>query len=999
MTVIPAAAQKPTGTTSYHARFWAESLTLAGANASLGQLTATIAGSRLDLNPHQIDAALFALRSPLSQGVMLADEVGLGKTIEAGLVILQRWAERKRRILLILPATLRVQWQRELSEKFGLPAVIMEAASANRLRKSGQQNPFDQAESIVITSYHYAATAHRDIAANTWDLVVFDEAHRLRNVYKGTKLASALLAATKGRPKLLLTATPFQNSLLELYGLMSFIDPHVFGDLDAYRERFVQPAARANARTALQSNGDYSERLTPAMTKAVASKSDAIQSADPAVFTELRSRLKPSCTRTLRAHVREFIKFTARIPLTQEFTPTDAEHQLYEDVSAYLQREVIHALPKSQRALMTLVLRKLLASSSFAIASTLRRIAKRMDDLIADLPADDSSTALAEDVEHLDELRDEWDDDEAEDDRPPSRAALSAEREMLYRFADQAESIAQNTKGSALLQALGVAFRRLNELGAKQKAVIFTESRRTQQYLAELLTANGYTGRIVLINGTNTDQTSKEVYRAWLARRSGSANGAVPAKGSPSADMKAALIEEFASDRATILLATEVAAEGVNLQFCSLIVNYDLPWNPQRVEQRIGRCHRYGQKHDVVVVNFLNKRNAADQRVYELLNEKFRLFDGVFGASDEVLGALESGVDVERAIARVYQTCRSTKEIDAAFDQLQADLEQTIQARMSDTRHRLLDNFDAEVHERLAIHHDAARQALDRIQTQLWSLLCHELADVATFADDHPRLLNDGQWYNLDWRDAERRGDTFVRPGHDLAERICTVVLARPCATASLRFTLTGHTARIAALETLRGRSGWLACERFIVEHVNREEFLLLVGFTDDQPDLPLTLDTDQITKLFQLPATTEATDMAETDVPPTLESTLTALATTKLAEVETRNVTYFDEEVQKLDAWADDRKWALDQEIKALNAEIAAARKASTGQATLADKVTALKRVKDLESKRVRKRRELFEAEDEIDRQRGDMITGVEARLRQTSRRQPAFRVRWQVV
>jgi len=977
--------------TPYHARFWAESLTVAGANASLDQLTATIAGSRLDLNPHQIDAALFALRSPLSQGVMLADEVGLGKTIEAGLVILQRWAERKRRILLILPATLRVQWQRELSEKFGLPSMILEAASANRLRKSGQRNPFDQAEAIVITSYHYAATARSDIAATAWDLVVFDEAHRLRNVYKGTKLASALLAAAKGRPKLLLTATPFQNSLLELYGLMSFIDPHVFGDLDAFRERFVQPAARAIARAANAPAADEPEPEAAAPTVA-------------AVFNDLRARLKPSCTRTLRAHVREFIKFTARIPLTQEFTPTDAEHQLYEDVSAYLQRDVIHALPKSQRALMTLVLRKLLASSSFAIAATLRRIAKRMDDLIADLPADPNDAAssdsdIADDVEHLDELRDEWDEDETDEDRPPSRAALSAERETLNRFADQAESIAQNTKGSALLQALRVAFRRLDELGARQKAVIFTESRRTQQYLAELLTTNGYAGRIVLINGTNTEPASKAVYRAWLERRAGSANGARPAEGSPSADMKAALVEEFASDRTTILLATESAAEGVNLQFCSLVVNYDLPWNPQRVEQRIGRCHRYGQKHDVVVVNFLNKRNAADQRVYELLNEKFRLFDGVFGASDEVLGALESGVDVERAIARVYQTCRSTQDIDAAFDRLQADLEQTIQARLSDTRHHLLDNFDAEVHERLAIHHDAARQALDRIQSQLWSLLRHELAGVATFADDRPRLHHDGQWYNLDWRDAEQRGDAFVRPGHDLAERVCTAVLTRPCATASLRFALTGHTARIAALESLRGRSGWLACERFLVEHVNREEFLLLAGFTDDQPDVPLALDADQIAKLFQVPAAVDATATATTEAPPALEATLATLATTRLAEVEARNVSYFDEEAQKLDAWADDRKWALDQEIKALNTEIAAARKASAGQTTLADKVAALRRVKDLESRRVRKRRELFEAEDEIDRQRGDMIAGVEARLRQTSRRQPAFVVRWQVV
>ena len=123
-----------------------------------------------------------------------------------------------------------------------------------------------------------------------------------------------------------------------------------------------------------------------------------------------------------------------------------------------------------------------------------------------------------------------------------------------------------------------------------------------------------------------------------------------------------AIVEEF-RDRATLMISTEAGAEGINLQFASLVVNYDLPWNPQRIEQRIGRCHRYGQQHDVVVVNFINRRNEADLRVFQLLSEKFQLFDGVFGASDEVLGALESGVDIERRIAQVYQECRSTDEI------------------------------------------------------------------------------------------------------------------------------------------------------------------------------------------------------------------------------------------------------------------------------------------------------------------------------------------------
>ncbi len=124
---------------------------------------------------------------------------------------------------------------------------------------------------------------------------------------------------------------------------------------------------------------------------------------------------------------------------------------------------------------------------------------------------------------------------------------------------------------------------------------------------------------------------------------------------------------EHFRDSADILIATEAAAEGVNLQFCSLVVNYDLPWNPQRIEQRIGRCHRYGQQHDVVVINFLNRGNAADELVFDLLSVKFKLFEGVFGSSDEILGALGSGVDFERRVAEIYQACRTSEEIDRAF--------------------------------------------------------------------------------------------------------------------------------------------------------------------------------------------------------------------------------------------------------------------------------------------------------------------------------------------
>ena len=195
------------------------------------------------------------------------------------------------------------------------------------------------------------------------------------------------------------------------------------------------------------------------------------------------------------------------------------------------------------------------------------------------------------------------------------------------------------------------------------KAIIFTESRRTQDYLFQVLQSTEFKNKVVLFNGTNADPLSKSLYQTWIERHAGSDR----VSGSPTADMRAALVDAFRDD-ATIMIATEAAAEGVNLQFCNLVVNYDMPWNPQRIEQRIGRCHRYGQKFDVVVVNFLNKSNAADVRVYELFGEKFRLFDGVFGASDEVLGAVESVWISRSALQRFIKSVGRRNRIEFEFD-------------------------------------------------------------------------------------------------------------------------------------------------------------------------------------------------------------------------------------------------------------------------------------------------------------------------------------------
>ena len=824
--------------TPYHSLYWATLLTLRAPVGSIDRLSQSLATARVDLNPHQVDAALFAIHSPLSKGVILADEVGLGKTIEASLVIAQRWAERRRRVVLIVPATLRKQWQQELMDKFGIQSEILESAA---FRQRGIINAFDQPGTVKICSFQLAARNDYELRTTPWDLIVIDEAHRLRNVYKkSSKIAGAIRDATLDYQKILLTATPLQNSLMELYGLVSIVDPQVFGDERSFREQFADAAL------------------------------------NPKSQQHLRDRLKPLCIRTLRKQVLEYVPFTERHCITRPFFPTPDEHDLYERVSTYLQRETLIAIPNAQRQLITLVLRKLLASSTFAIANTLEGMADRLDKA---LKLSDSANAaleqvpLPEDYDAASETAEEWRKDDAEDDDEESTVlkidfdpgAARTEMQELRSFVALARRVAMNAKGQELLSALEVAFVKVRELGAQRKAVIFTESRRTQDYLLRLLSEHGYAGQIVLMNGTNVDADSTRVYREWLDRH----QGTNATSGSPSADRKAAIVEEF-RDRATILIATESAAEGVNLQFCSLLVNYDLPWNPQRIEQRIGRCHRYGQKHDVVVVNFVNQRNAADQRVYELLKSKFRLFDGVFGASDEVLGALESGVDLEKRIAQVYQTCRTPEEIDRAFSELQKQLDETIQSRMAETRQALLENFDDEVRDRLRMSKEQAVSALNERLGWFSSLLRQELeADGrgdARFDETGMRFTYTGnsgfhgRW-NLDWQDAERRNESFLRVEHPLADMVVKQATARQLPYSTVRFNYRAYGRKVGMLEPLVGRSGSLRAWKLKACSFDTEEFVLLAGIDNTGQ----TISEEHCRKLLSLPAeiTGQTTDSA----------------------------------------------------------------------------------------------------------------------------------------
>jgi hypothetical protein len=429
---------------------------------------------------------------------------------------------------------------------------------------------------------------------------------------------------------------------------------------------------------------------------------------------------------------------------------------------------------------------------------------------------------------------------------------MRAEIKSLREFKDLATSIVKNSKGEVLMTALKKGFAKAREMGAPEKAIIFTESTRTQEYLRQVLEQTIYSGKIVLFNGTNKDAKSKEIYIAWLQRHSGTDR----VTGSPSADMRQALVDYF-RDEAVIMIATEAAAEGINLQFCSLVVNYDLPWNPQRIEQRIGRCHRYGQKYDVVVVNFLNKNNAADQRVYALLRDKFQLFSGVFGASDEVLGSIESGVDFEKRIADIYQNCRTPEQIDFNFNTLQRELEIQIDERMNLTKQKLLENFDEAVQEKLRLGKLQAEETLGRYEQWLWQITRFFLDGYAEFEDGknafvltrnpfpeeniHPGPYRSGK--NVD--DAN-----LYRVGHPLAQRIIGKCMELPTPEAELTFNYTGTGRNISMVEPLCGKSGWLTVQKLTVTAFETEDHVLLAGVTDDGKPL----DVEQCRRLLTLP-------------------------------------------------------------------------------------------------------------------------------------------------
>lgn len=893
--------------TNYQAKYFAHELQRSYANDHVGKLAGLLFDAQVEPKPHQIDAALFALQTPFLPGVILADEVGLGKTIEAGIVISQYWAERRRSILIITPSSLRQQWKQELYEKFLIPASILDPKSRDSLLSKNAAN----GPEVLICSYEFAQR-HEQSLLRAWDLVVADEAHRLRNHWTGKgKTAEAVSHIVAGAHKtVLLTATPLQNKLEELYGLVSVFDPSYFYSLTAFRERYIKGASLGNGE-------------------------------------DLAERVSTIAKRTLRRDADKYIHFTKRMPLTVEFTPSTEERKLYGLVNEYLQREQLFAFAGSQRHLAALIIRKRLGSSTYAVASTLERISNRLEvEAKEGIWRDAAGRRWAADFEG-DELTDEESEETEEaESATESRSfgpgsgsvltnemlqAIKDEVAELREYAQLARSITVNQKAIKLSDAIDKGFERLRELGAPEKAIIFTDSTKTQEYIAKALKEAGKGNGLVLFNGSNDSPEQTEIYQAWLeANKEGDL-----ITGIPSADRRKALVDYF-RNQGTIMIATEAAAEGINLQFCSMLVNYDLPWNPQRVEQRIGRVHRFGQKYDVVVVNFSNKGNVAEQRILELLTNKFQLFSSVFGASDEVLGAIEDGLDFEKRISDILNSSRTDAEISKAFQALETQFATEISTEMASAKAKVFDSLDPNVQDRLKQYDKESGEVLNKFERLLLAVTQHQLAGCADFeGDGRTFVLNHspvsdvpmGRYF---FKSKPIENAHQYRYQSALAQHVIGVAKQAQTPPRELTFSISQSERVSSTIKALEGQAGMLTVNMVTYAMKARdqdvsESYMLAGGLTDAGE----WLDDEYAADILNLHCSNIGSNEIQLDAT-RFEPYLKARQSTLAKEVQGRNSRYYDQQEELIYRNQQDRKAEHEGSIREYRAKEKEARKAS---------------------------------------------------------------------
>ena len=744
-----------------HRRYYVEDLVRLRRAGERWRQVASQRRGRVDPNPHQIDAVMFALKRIPLGGCILADEVGLGKTIEAGLVIAQLLAEGAERVLVVLPRPLLGQWQDELFTLFGIEAVEVASASVD-LTGTG----------VFLVGREQAGSDggfERLRQAPPFDLCLIDEAHEVfagihRRFDKDglydpesphARTAHRVREIIGASPVLLLTATPIQNSLSELWGLVQYVDPS--GTLLGDKPTFEKVFCARDGRTVVVEQAE-----------------------------ELKRRLNTVVQRTLRRQAQEFLDkpFVGRRAQLFEYTMSAAERALYDDVTDYLLRPQLHAFEGRSRQLLLLGFHRRMASSTAALAASLERVAGRLRDMLDGESRDDDALghqgayaltdegayalpeganaltdegAFAQDLEEEHEPAPDGTPDAPDIDDDPDPETVREELALVEDFIARAHALPHDSKAASLVKAVRLVLDRPQD---RHRMVIFTESLTTQAYLRELLLGQTELRDedITLFRGTNDSPRATQALARW--REEVGATLPPDRRPSPGVAARLALVHEFET-RSTVMIASEAGAKGLNLQFCDTVVNYDLPWNPQRIEQRIGRCHRYGQKRDVTVINFLATDNEAQRLTFEILSTKLDLFGKVFDASDVVLQTPRSdaseelasalGTDFENQLRRIWDRARSVHEVEEELRRLRDNMEHR-REELERVRRRTVGLIESGID-------DAVRDVFQRIESDMPKAL-------ATLDADLERVVTGFlEGARIPWGEGERDGRRMLHIG------------------------------------------------------------------------------------------------------------------------------------------------------------------------------------------------------------------------------------------
>lgn len=452
------------------------------------------------------------------------------------------------------------------------------------------------------------------------------------------------------------------------------------------------------------------------------------------------------------------------------------------------------------------------------------------------------------------------------------------------------------------------------------------------------------------------------------------------------------------------MIATEAAAEGINLQFCSMVVNYDLPWNPQRVEQRIGRCHRFGQKHNVVVVNFSNKGNLAEQRILELLGSKFHLFESVFGASDEVLGAIEDGLDFEKTISDILNRCKTSDEIDAAFKDLEATYASEISTEMATAKAKVFDHLDPHVQDRLKAYDTQSGEVLNMFERLLLAVTRHSLDGRATFEGDgrnftlHESPTVDAPTGRYFFKSQPLDNAHQYRYAGPLAQHVIASAKDAETPPRELVFSISDSERVSSAVRKLAGQSGTLTADlvTFRMRAKNddiSESYMLSGALTDDGK----WLDHEYAADILDLACSKvgeNGIDVDQNTFAPHLDARRSELE----KEVQGRNARYYDQQEELLYRNTLDRKAESEGKVREYQAKEKEhrklARQADDPMEQLRHKKEARRWAERADEEYERSRSERKDLREQAD----NYLQLIEESLKGTQDVQHLFTIRWRI-